>query len=91
MKVELSKTEVEMIGQALDAWEKQAQSDAAMGSMFTAIILGRHDKDQARREIELEHKKANDETSSRRTRSIMLRAKLIQAEAQNSEHELETH
>lgn len=95
MKVELTGAEVKLIEEAMDVWEKEPHASGMVGMMMGSMLssLGDGDKEQRARErakmVEEERKKSQDEAMRRRRVSTLLRAKLYQAEASLSEHEVD--
>lgn len=89
MQIDLNKSEIELLDKALETWEKEPRQGAAMESVFMAILCPKEEREieGARREAELH--KAQEESSHRRIKSILLRAKLYQALSRESEHDLE--
>ena len=89
MKIDLSKNEITLLDEALQAWERDPQRDAAMGSVMTRIFSLAVPKEHRSEitsgdgQVRLE---AEVEVSKRRRQATMLRAKLFQAEALDSEH-----
>ena len=90
MQIELNKNEIELIDVALDIWEKAAQREAMMSSMFGVMMLRRNEdsKEKITAELKEEMAEANKESQRRRIKSILLRAKLFQALSRESEHDI---
>ncbi len=89
MKIGLSKFEVELLDQALEAWEKEPQSDAALGSIFAALISGPANAERTKALMLEERQRGKQEQTSRRLKATLLRAKLLQSLALDSEHNFE--
>jgi hypothetical protein len=88
MNIELSNHEVEVLEQALISWE----SDACNGSQaagFMHSLLGTKGMPEGMVKVmQSRVEEAKSEDGRRRRVSVLLRAKLIQALAQKSEHVL---
>lgn len=89
MKIDLSKHEVELIDNALQEWEAAAQRDSCMGMMVEALVTPREERAHLRQKIAAERASATQEQQRRRRVATLLRAKLFQAEASDSEHTVE--
>lgn len=88
MQVELNKIEVELIDKALEVWEKEAHSAPMFTSLVSAMLCPKEERDGEKLRREKDFRDADVEARNRRTKSILLRAKLIQALARESEHEV---
>jgi hypothetical protein len=86
MQIDLNKSEIELLDKALETWEKDAHSGALMGSVFGAMLTPKGSESEAQEEMRKSMKRADEETHSRRIKSVLLRAKLYQALARESEH-----
>jgi hypothetical protein len=86
MQVDLNKKELEILDSALQAWEKEASGNAMIGSMFAAILV--KDEDRMKEVTDRQMAKAAEKDALRKTQSLLLRAKLAQAAAPESEHEV---
>ena len=91
MQIDLNKAEIELLDKALETWEKDAHSGALMGSLMSAMLCPKEERvgEETRRALEM--KKAAEETQSRRFKSVLLRAKLYQALARESEYTTDAH
>lgn len=94
MKIELSQFEVELLDQALSVWEKEPSTDAAMGGIIGTILTGmagrgHADGDAMRAEMKSSRDDAEKKVQKRRLQAALLRAKLLQELAVNSEDSLE--
>ena len=78
MQIELSQSEMELLQDALECWEKDAMSGATLGAVLGAILTPKEGRQQEELRREEEHRKAKEETQRRKQRSLMLRAKLAQ-------------
>lgn len=67
--------EINTLLEALDAWESQPTSSAAIGGMLGMALLGK-EKGDAYMEEAMD--KSKSEVELRRERSIMLKAKLVE-------------
>jgi hypothetical protein len=93
MNVDLSNSEIELIEKALKAWVEQPSADGTVNSMFGTIlgsISGKQGREEMLAEVKVEQAKAGEEVRRRERASVLLRAKLMQAQARASEHEIET-
>ncbi len=90
MRVNLSNTEIELIEKALDTYEREASSEALMGSMLGMMLTPKDQRDEEKLRFKAEMEKAEEEMRHRRRVSTLLRAKLYQASALESEHVIET-
>jgi hypothetical protein len=87
MKVDLNQNEIRIINEALDAWEKECAQEAMSSLLLGAIFRPEgQSKEEERKEASAQAEFARKQTSARRNQSIMLRAKLITADALESEH-----
>ncbi len=83
MQVDLGQQEVDLLYEALEAWESEPMNRSMTNSMLLCIAPG--DQEAKAAKVELNAKKANVEKRARARRSILLKAKLIQAQqAQDS-------
>lgn len=89
MKVELSKFEVELLDQALQVWESQPMTDGMMGSILGSMLMRDQPKEDRERHTRQEIEDSRQKVSKRRLQSTLLRAKLLQGLASDSEHNLE--
>lgn len=89
MQIDLNKSEIELLDRALESWERDPMGGALMSSVFASMLCPKDEREAnaARREVEL--CKAQEESTQRRIKSILLRAKLYQALSRESEHDLE--
>lgn len=86
MQVELNRKEIQILDEALVAWEKESTSTAMVGSMFASMLI--RDEEKAKDVCEKHMREAASKDKNRKNQSLMLRAKLAQADAQLSEHEI---
>ena len=93
MNINLNQKELEIIDEALQCWEKQPNSDAFSGALLGSIFKSMARKegetfdskdDSARQQIDAAEKICK----SRKNQSLLLRAKIMQASALQSEHEV---
>jgi len=95
MKIELSQFEVELLDQALSVWEKEPHSEASMSGLvgvMLAGITGRENPEGAesiRGDVKLMRTQAEKTVQKRRLQAALLRAKLLQGLAIDSEHSVE--
>lgn len=89
MKIELSVKEVEMIDVALKEWERAAHSDGMTGTLLATMFTPKEERDKVKDDIERRMAKATEEARRRERASLPLRAKLAQACAAQSEHDVE--
>lgn len=90
MNINLNKAELQLIDKALDAYEKEATSNSLMSSLLGAMLTPK-DSLSLDKFLEQERQlqdKATQENRRRKHATIMLKAKLYQAEAVASEHEV---
>lgn len=87
MQVELSKREVELIEEAMYAYERIPIQDASMKGILGAV-LGAKNQDESAMSARLAKEMAtgDKEAMERKVESVLLRAKLYQALARDSEH-----
>ena len=79
MKVELSQAEVDVIDDALKAWESDAQHGALLGSILGAVLAKSEDKEKEKARSKEAFSEAEVEQRNRRMKATMLRAKLFSA------------
>jgi len=84
MQIEISKSEIELLDKALEVWEKDASSQALMGLMLHAMVGPKASEDELNDKTEKRMKLIENETQSRRVKSVFLRAKLFQALARGT-------
>lgn len=96
MKIELSQFEVELLDAALTVWEKEPSTDASMSGIMGAIfsgIAGRDGNSETAATIKNDMKQmradADKSVQKRRIQAALLRAKLLQSLAIDSEHAVE--
>jgi hypothetical protein len=82
--VTLSAHEVRVIENALEIWESEPGNKALFASMTQMLTI--RDPIEQQRKTDAEFAKADAEKASRKRQSVLLRAKLMQAEATASEH-----
>mgnify|MGYP003575295690 CR=1 FL=1 len=87
MKIELSKTEIELINDALRVWQHEPRQGLGMCTVLTHTLL-KDNKAEADRICKEETDKINTVVREREMKVILLMAKLIQAQTRNSEHDL---
>ena len=90
MKIDLSTVEVKLIDRALRVWESEASTSALMEAMIAMLLCPPDQKAKEKARIDAEMKTAAAEGEHRRRTTTLLRAKMYQAQAQNSEHEVES-
>jgi hypothetical protein len=86
MTLELSEHEIKLLDEALLAWERDPERDAAMGSIMKSILkstLGQDDDIEAMKNSMRDGAVAGQQ---RRIQATLLRAKLFQVLARASEH-----
>jgi len=89
MQIELSKAEVELLDTALEAWEKEAHTEGLIEAIVRGMMQPRTEA-EARKETKAAFEVARSQGKTRRMKALMLRAKLFQALARESEHDV-TH
>lgn len=90
MNVELSKNEIELLDTALQSWEKEPGLSAMFYSMLKLALAPKEQEQEAQKSSENSIRDAEKETQSRRIKAVMIRAKLFQVLARESEHDLST-
>lgn len=73
----LTPNEIALLMEALDLWVKDPHSGALLTSVLGAAVGGREHKDEAKDFMHTEMERAQQESTSRRDRCILLQAKLI--------------
>jgi 1-deoxy-D-xylulose 5-phosphate reductoisomerase len=96
LKIDLSKFEVEMLDAALNVWEKEPSADAAMGGIMGVILSGISGRagdptgaETIKNDMRQMRSDAEKTVQKRRLQAALLRAKLLQVLAIDSEHTLE--
>jgi hypothetical protein len=92
MKVELSQFEVELLDSALTAWEAEPSGDAMMTGFVGAMLgglAGPESVERLKKDRDEIKSRAVKESQKRRLKAALLRAKLLQALAVDSEHSVE--
>lgn len=87
--VELNRVEVDVLKQALDAWERECGLRAAYTGMVVAAFCPKEHMAEEMAKEKLALKDSELEGRQRKDRAILIRAKLVHAEAKLSEHEEE--
>jgi hypothetical protein len=88
MIIDLSKTELELISESIELWEKEPHSNGFSSMLMECMLTPKEDRDGFKEKIKEGTDKATAESNRRKRVAILLRAKLIQAEAKASEHEV---
>jgi hypothetical protein len=88
MIIDLSKTELELISESIDLWEKEPHSAGLSSMLMGAMFCPKEERDSLKDTVKKDMDKATLEANRRKRVAILLRAKLIQAEAKASEHEV---
>lgn len=88
MNVELSKNEIELLDTALQSWEKEPGSSEMLSSMLKLMLTPKEHVEETHRLSEGSMKAAEKESQSRRIKAVMIRARLFQVLARESEHDL---
>jgi hypothetical protein len=89
MKVELNQKEVEIINEALELWQTKPTSDSLFDNMLGAMLCPKEERENEKIRLGLEMKSAQQKVAHRKAQSILLQAKLMQAQALESEHDLD--
>jgi hypothetical protein len=82
MQIELTAIEVEIVRNALSAYEKEPQMTGLFVSLLKSVMLPASNLDAHRRETETEKQKADQECEARRVTTSPLRLKLLKIDAQ---------
>lgn len=86
MQVNLCQEEINILEQALDTWEKDASTSGLFGMMVGALFCSKEERDNEKERQAIELAKGQAEGLRRKRVSTLLRAKLYQADAHMSEH-----
>ncbi len=88
MQIDFSKSEAELMDEALKEWA-QAPIRDGMGSSVLGLMLGRATQTdaEAKSAMKREIEEARESALKRERRALLLRAKLAQAMARESEHD----
>lgn len=86
MQVELNQKEIETINEALVLWESANEAQSFTGALMMTILS--KDEEHAKLVVDRKMAEAKDKDRVRKTQSLLLRAKLAQASALQSEHEI---
>lgn len=86
MQIELNQKEIETINDALVVWETANESSSLVGAMMMTVLC--KDEEHAKLVVDRKMAEAKDKDRVRKTQSLLLRAKLAQASALQSEHEI---
>ncbi len=85
MQIELNKHEIKFLSDALDAWERDQSMRSVANKLFGKMANGEELlKDEIVNSLKDEENKAYE----RQIKTTLLRAKLFQAIARDSEHEI---
>jgi hypothetical protein len=85
MIVELSKPELDLLDEALKSWASAPMIEGMGFSMLTRMMIPREERDP--KDMEKSIAEATAKCKARERQALMLRAKLAQAEAKESEHQ----
>lgn len=88
MTVELNKPEIELLDQALEVWEREDIGSAMMSSMLGAMLSPKESREDYKAEMQRDLAEAKNKCQQKRIKATLLRAKLFQALARESEHVL---
>lgn len=94
MQIELNQKEIEMLDDALVTWQKQPTTDGFGKAIFSTMIRGLAKREGEESALSPEddpkaiHAQAELESKGRERKVLLLRAKLAQASAVASEHEV---
>ena len=90
MNVQLSRPEVELIEQALKLWTEEPHHRMLSASMMGAMLRGvtGQSKEELQSDMMKDQAQARAEAALRERQSLLLRAKLLQAQARESEHDI---
>jgi hypothetical protein len=86
MKIELSKFEVELLDRSLDAYESEPVTTGFSISILTSMLGRQRTAEEVKRDALDQRDSAQKECGKRRLQAALLRAKLLQALAVDSEH-----
>lgn len=92
MQIEFSQAEADLMDEALKDWAQQPIQQGFTGSMMSSILRGMSGnaegktKEEHAREVRGEIEEARKQALGRERRALLLRAKLAQAMARESEH-----
>jgi hypothetical protein len=79
MNTEFTKQDLDLMFEAVEAWEREDRGPGIMGAMM-GVMIGEKDSESRRKfdeDMKREQKKAEDDRRKRRERGCILRAKLI--------------
>lgn len=88
MTIELSGAELELIESALDVWERECQQSAMLAGVMETVMVPREARQETNKKVHKDLDDAEAEAKIRKRKSVFLRAKLMQASARESEHDL---
>lgn len=88
MTVELSEPEIKLLDKALEAWEHEDMGQAMMSSLIGAVLSPKESRGDFKTGMQREIAEAKDRGQQKRIKATLLRAKLFQALARESEHVL---
>ena len=71
MNIELSQTEIELLQDALECWEKDASSGAMIGSLLGIMLSPPDKRDEEKRRNDMELEKARKENMRRKNMSAL--------------------
>lgn len=91
MTIELSRSDVALIQEALTVWERDPNRSALVTGMLDCMLTSKTERDESvlKTRMEASTKRAEETMRDRRSRSILLQAKLLQADARRSEQEVD--
>ena len=86
MTIELSQKELTLLDEAIQVWESAPGRDTMGLSLLSCMLI--KDKDEAKRENDKLFADSESKMKTRKSQALLLRAKLMQASALASEHEI---
>ena len=79
MQIDLSQDEIETLGSALECWEKEPTNGAFMTQIMATILAPEGKREHFDQKAKEANEKSEVQTKLRKTRSLLLRAKLLGA------------
>lgn len=89
MTIDLTKAELELLDEALKCWQEEPRTEGIGVGLISALMRGKdQSKEQLRSELEARTREMTLLVRARERRGLLLRAKLMQAENRQSEHDV---
>jgi hypothetical protein len=88
MQLDLSKSELALLDEALKCWQASPHSESMCVTLISVMLGGKNqNKEQMESQVKAAQREAEAIVRERERKALLLRAKLLQAENRQSEHD----